>query len=48
VLAELKQQGLIRQIGLSNVSPEQLAAKVKPYITEALRTEFYTVAQRTR
>jgi pyridoxine 4-dehydrogenase len=29
VLAELKRQGLIRHIGLSNVSPEQLAEGLK-------------------
>ena len=45
-LAELKQQGLIRHIGLSTVSPKQLAeAQV---ITEIVCIQnFYNVAQRT-
>jgi pyridoxine 4-dehydrogenase len=45
VLAELKRQGLIRQLGLSNVSPEQLAEGQK--ITEIVCVQsFYNVAQR--
>jgi pyridoxine 4-dehydrogenase len=45
VLAELKQQGLIRHIGLSNVSPEQFAEGKK--ITEIVCIQnFYNVAQR--
>jgi len=45
-LAELKQQGLVRNIGLSTVSPQQLAeAKA---ITEIVCIQnFYNVAQRT-
>ena len=45
VLAELKRQGLIRQLGLSNVSPAQLAAAQA--ITEIVCVQnFYNVAQR--
>jgi pyridoxine 4-dehydrogenase len=45
VLAELKLQGLIRHIGLSNVSPAQLAEAQK--ITEIVCIQnFYNVAQR--
>jgi pyridoxine 4-dehydrogenase len=45
VLAELKRQGLIRHIGLSNVSPEQLAEAQN--ITEIVCVQnFYNVAQR--
>jgi aryl-alcohol dehydrogenase-like predicted oxidoreductase len=45
VLAELKHQGLIRHLGLSNVSPEQLAEAQK--ITEIVCVQnFYNVAQR--
>jgi pyridoxine 4-dehydrogenase len=45
VLAELKQQGLIRHLGLSNVSPAQLAEAQK--ITEIVCLQnFYNVAQR--
>jgi aryl-alcohol dehydrogenase-like predicted oxidoreductase len=45
-LAELKQQGLIRHIGLSNVSPQQLAEAQA--ITEIVCIQnFYNVAQRT-
>jgi pyridoxine 4-dehydrogenase len=45
VLAELKRQGLIRHLGLSNVSPEQLAEAQK--ITEIVCVQnFYNVAQR--
>jgi pyridoxine 4-dehydrogenase len=45
VLAELKRQGLIRQIGLSNVSPEQLAEGQR--VTEIVCVQnFYNVAQR--
>jgi aryl-alcohol dehydrogenase-like predicted oxidoreductase len=45
-LAELKQQGLIRHIGLSTVSPGQLA--VAQSITEVVCVQnFYNVAQRT-
>jgi aryl-alcohol dehydrogenase-like predicted oxidoreductase len=45
VLAELKRQGLIRQLGLSNVSPQQLAEAQK--ITEIVCVQnFYNVAQR--
>jgi pyridoxine 4-dehydrogenase len=44
-LAELKQKGLIRQIGLSNVSPAQLAEAQA--ITEIVCIQnFYNVAQR--
>jgi len=44
-LAELKRQGLIRHIGLSNVSPTQLAEAQK--ITEIVCIQnFYNVAQR--
>jgi pyridoxine 4-dehydrogenase len=46
VLAELKRQGLIRQIGLSNVTPRQLAEAQK--ITEIVCVQnFYNVAQRS-
>jgi len=46
VLAELKQQGLIRQIGLSNVSPKQIAEAQA--ITEIVCVQnFYNVAQRS-
>ena len=45
VLAELKQQGLIRHLGLSNISPEQLAEAQK--ITEIVCVQnLYNVAQR--
>ena len=45
VLAELKRQGLIRHLGLSNVSPAQLAEAHK--ITEIVCVQnFYNVAQR--
>ncbi len=45
VLAELKEQGLIRHLGLSNVSPEQLAEAQT--ITEIVCIQnFYNVAQR--
>jgi pyridoxine 4-dehydrogenase len=45
-LAELKQQGLIRHIGLSTVSPQQLVEAQK--ITEIVCIQnFYNVAQRT-
>jgi pyridoxine 4-dehydrogenase len=45
VLAELRRQGLIRHIGLSNVSPGQLAEARK--ITEIVGVQnFYNVAQR--
>jgi pyridoxine 4-dehydrogenase len=45
VLAELKRQGLIPHIGLSNVSPKQLAEAQK--ITEIVCVQnFYNVAQR--
>ena len=45
-LAELKQQGLIRHIGLSTVSPQQLAEAQA--ITEIVCIQnFYNVAQRT-
>ena len=44
-LAELKQQGLIRQIGLSNVSPTQFAEAQK--ITDIVCVQnFYNVAHR--
>ena len=46
VLAELKSQGLIRHLGLSNVSPEQLAEGKR--ITEIVCVQnFYNVAQRS-
>ena len=46
VLAELKQQGLIRHIGLSTVSPQQLTEAQT--ITEIVCVQnFYNVAQRT-
>jgi pyridoxine 4-dehydrogenase len=45
VLAELKQQGLIRHLGLSNVRPDQLAEAQR--ITEIVCVQnFYNVAQR--
>ena len=45
VLAELKQQGLVGHIGLSNVGPEQLAEAQR--ITEIVCVQnFYNVAQR--
>src|SRR5258706_1443893 len=45
VLAELKRQGLIRHLGLSNVSPKQLAEAQA--ITEIVCVQnFYNVAQR--
>jgi aryl-alcohol dehydrogenase-like predicted oxidoreductase len=45
VLAELKRQGLIRHLGMSNVSPEQLAEAQK--ITEIVCVQnFYNVAHR--
>ena len=45
VLADLKRQGLIRHLGLSNVSPEQLAEAQR--ITEIVCVQnFYNVAQR--
>jgi pyridoxine 4-dehydrogenase len=45
VLAELKRQGLIRHIGLSNISPQQLAEAQR--ITEIVCVQnFYNVAQR--
>jgi aryl-alcohol dehydrogenase-like predicted oxidoreductase len=46
VLAELKRQGLIRHVGLSNVSPEQLAEAQR--ITEIVCVQnLYNVAHRT-
>ena len=46
VLAELKRQGLIRQLGLSNVSPQQLAEAQR--ITQIVCVQnFYNVAHRT-
>jgi pyridoxine 4-dehydrogenase len=46
VLAELKRQGLIRHIGLSNVSPQQLQAAQN--ITEIVCIQnFYNVARRS-
>ncbi len=46
VLAELQQQGLIRYLGVSNVSPEQLAEARK--ITEIVCVQnFYNVARRS-
>ena len=45
VLAELKQQGLIRHLGLSNISPRQLAEGQK--ITQIVCVQnLYNVAQR--
>lgn len=45
VLAELKQQGLIRHLGLSNVNPKQLAEAQK--LTEIVCVQnFYNVAHR--
>ena len=45
MLAELKGQGLIRHIGLSNISPKQLAEAQT--ITEIVCVQnFYNVAQR--
>ena len=47
VLAELKRQGLIRHLGLSNVSPEQLAEAQN--ITEIVCVQnLYNVAHRER
>jgi len=46
VLAELKQQGLIRHLGVSNVSPKQVAEAQS--ITEVVGVQnFYNVANRT-
>jgi len=46
VLAELKRQGLIRHIGLSNISPKQMAEGQQ--FTEIVCVQnFYNVAQRT-
>ena len=46
VLAELKQQGLIRHLGLSNISPEQLAEAQK--ITEIVCVQnLYNLAHRS-
>ena len=46
VLAELKRQGLIRHLGLSNVSPQQFAEAER--ITEIVCVQnFYNVAHRT-
>jgi pyridoxine 4-dehydrogenase len=46
VLAELKRQGLIRHLGVSNVSPEQLAEAQQ--VTEIVCVQnFYNVANRT-
>ncbi len=46
VLAELKQQGLIRHLGLSNISPRQFAEAQK--ITDIVCVQnFYNVAHRT-
>ena len=46
VLAELKRQGLIRHLGLSNVSPQQFAEAQR--ITEIVCVQnFYNVAHRT-
>src|SRR5207248_3132424 len=46
VLADLKQQGLIRHIGLSNISPVQFAEAQK--ITSIVCVQnFYNVANRT-
>jgi aryl-alcohol dehydrogenase-like predicted oxidoreductase len=46
VLAEIKRQGLIRHLGLSNVSPEQFAEAKR--ITEIVCVQnFYNVAHRT-
>ena len=45
-LAELKQQGLIRYIGLSTVSPQQLA-KAQSITEIACIQNFYNVAQRS-
>jgi aryl-alcohol dehydrogenase-like predicted oxidoreductase len=46
VLAELQRQGLIRHVGLSNVSPEQFAEAQR--ITEIIGVQnFYNVAHRT-
>jgi pyridoxine 4-dehydrogenase len=46
VLAELKRQGLVRHIGLSNVTPKQLAEGQR--IAEIVCVQnFYNVAQRT-
>ena len=46
VLAELKGQGLIRHLGLSNVSPQQLAEAQR--ITQIVCVQnFYNIAHRT-
>jgi pyridoxine 4-dehydrogenase len=45
VLAELKRQGLIRQLGLSNVTPEQLA-EAQAIIEIVCVQNFYNVANR--
>jgi aryl-alcohol dehydrogenase-like predicted oxidoreductase len=45
VLAELKEQGLIRHLGLSNVSPEQLA-EAQTIAEIVCIQNFYNVAQR--
>ena len=46
VLAELRRQGLIRHVGLSNVSPEQFAEAQR--ITEIIGVQnFYNLAHRT-
>lgn len=45
VLAELKQQGLIRHLGLSNVNPEQLA-EAQTITGVVCVQNFYNVAQR--
>jgi aryl-alcohol dehydrogenase-like predicted oxidoreductase len=46
VLAELKQQGLIRHLGLSNITPQQLAEAQK--ITEIVCIQnLYNIAQRS-
>ncbi len=45
MLAELKRQGLIRHVGLSNISPEQLAEAQR--ITEIVCVQnLYNVAHR--
>jgi pyridoxine 4-dehydrogenase len=46
VLAELKQQGLIRHLGLSNVSPAQLAEAQRTTQIVGIQN-FYNVAQRS-
>ncbi len=45
-LAELQQQGLIRHIGLSNVSPKQLA-EAQPIANIVCIQNFYNLAQRS-